>query len=196
MDEKNQILIEISDQLEIDFFDDFKSSLSDFFSFKVDKSIEKYNYADGGQIHDIIIYFNQHQLDLILGYAFGKSFDLIFKGIYQLWKKLKERDSYGTKPKRISIKFLIDNKIAEFDLETNFSEKTAKKIFDTSFKQFSKEDLIKIISNPKYLSNSGDSGYSKFKYNHITGLWVPFDYDKIRRDIRKSQEEEEQKTNN
>ncbi|TAL69301.1 MAG: hypothetical protein EPN82_07100 [Bacteroidetes bacterium] len=127
--------------------------IDDFMKLELDKQLDiiiirekltKQHYCFSGiEISDIILYFNQHYIELIFGgLTVNLAYDILKKGIKFLWKSvvklpIKKIDSDGKisdKTQSICLRIKDSEKSVEITLNGEFNEEQADKIIDESFK--------------------------------------------------------------
>ena len=159
-----------------------------------------YNF-EGPEIHDLIIFINQHQTELVVGLLGAATYDIIRYGIKRIWvgiSRLVKNRLYSTGKKEKedkSILFIISdiNKRIEVAFKGDVSEDQADKIINKLFEFFSSESLNESFSNPDYHPNNEDIPTIKLIFNKETDTWEPENYGERRRKMDEIMKEAQRK---
>lgn len=187
-----EITISYQDYLPSDLITDFIKSLDGLKVPVKENKIESqkrfYNF-EGPEIHDLIVFINQHQTELVVGLFGAASYDIIKYGIRKIWigisKLIKNRlYSTGKKEKEDkSILFIIsdENKRVEIVFKGDVSEDQADKIIDKLFDFITSETLSRSYLNPDFHPKNEDVPTIKLIFNKETDTWEPENFGERRR---------------
>jgi len=156
---------------------------------------------EGPEIHDLIIFINQHQAELIVGLIGAAFYDIFKYGIRNIWvgisKLVKNRlYSSGKKEKEDkSILFIVSDKTKRIEVvfKGDVSEDQADKILNKLFEYFDSETLNETFSNPDYHPNNEDLPTIRLIFNKDTNTWEPENYGERRRKMDELMKEAQRK---
>jgi len=155
---------------------------------KIESKKRFYNF-EGPEIHDLIIYINQHQTEFVVGLLGAATYDLIIYGIKKIWvgiSKLVINNLYSNgkkKKKDKSILFIVsdETKRLEVIFKGDVSDDQADKIINGLLDYIKSEKINEAFSNSD--NHPKDEGIPTIRliFNEETKTWEPENFGERRR---------------
>jgi hypothetical protein len=148
-----------------------------------------YNFT-GPELSDIIIYVQQHTIELFVGgILVTAAYDLLKSGIKILWtgisklaiKKIQSSGKQEDKIKRISLRISGKKNSIEILYEGDVDDQLAEKLINESFDFIRSEKLNQAMNNPDNLASDCDKPTIYLIYNKEKEIWEPENFGEQRK---------------
>lgn len=201
------IKIVIQDYIPDSAISEFEKSVqfNSLFFVKREKHKKIFLNATGNEISDIIVFFNQHTADLIVGVVGSIGYDILKNGTKLLWSSLQRlpimtgnSQKMIAKNKILTLHLMQEHRDVLIKFEGEFD---GEKLVNKAFEFFSEEDVdsvfrkVDLIQNPDYLEK-GEKPRIRIVFNPETDKWEPENFGEYQRNFTRYIAEFRNRTNN
>ncbi len=150
------------------------------------KEEKKFYNASGIEISDVIIFFNNHLTDLVVGGIGSLGYDVLKSSVKYLWDELKKLNIKTVTSKEEKVKNKVLSLILKFNeksLQMKFEgEFDTDKIVEKAFDFLKNDNIENLFDNEDYLQKT-DKPRIKIIYNPSTDKWEPENYGVYKREF-------------